>query len=154
GDADDRICIVTDLSTLAGGHPVQSIAKGHSAGVTYADFDSDNDELITVSRDQTARIWRFGRQSGQMSPGVAEQATVLRHHDQVVEHGNFRHRNHDDLVVTAGGDGTARVWKNSGDPIAIFQERFDPGLGESQRRRQVIRSVFTNNGTGLTTLSL
>jgi WD40 repeat protein len=117
GAAKDRFTQVVDLAPPKGGTSNKAIPLEHSSDVTFARFSQDNRYIVTVSRDQTAVVWSLPR---------GEAKVTLRHADKIVALADFgeKHPFSRDSpgVVTAGSDGTARLWDAFSDrPIAVFQ---------------------------------
>ncbi|HTV17676.1 MAG TPA: WD40 repeat domain-containing protein, partial [Polyangiaceae bacterium] len=70
----------------------------HQGWVAAADFDSSGQRVVTASHDATARVWWLD------DPG---EPLVLRGHAGAVRFAGFDAR---DRVVSAGADGSVRVW--------------------------------------------
>ena len=73
-------------------------------------FSPDGNQLLTGSKDNTARIW---------SVDGSGEPIILRGHTQSVLSAVFSHDDH--RVLTASSDGTARIWNVDGsdEPIRV-----------------------------------
>ncbi|MEO0434720.1 MAG: TIR domain-containing protein, partial [Cyanobacteria bacterium J06656_5] len=81
------------LQTAMGGRLL-----GHEADVWHANFNADGTQVVTTSKDGTARVWDL--KSG--------ESQLLEGHEDTVGHASF---NTDGTqVVTASYDNTARIW--------------------------------------------
>ena len=89
----DRIIYVWDVLS---GKLIQKL-QGHEASIEQAQFSANSQQIVSASRDHTARIWQIA--SGQL-------LTTLSHRD-VVSNAHFSPDGR--LVAIASWDGTARV---------------------------------------------
>jgi len=106
----------------------------HSDEVTSARFSGDGRQVVTASKDGTARVW--DAQTGQ------PLAPPLRHADAVI---SARFSPDGRWVVTGSSDGTARVWEaKTGQPLA-------PPLHHQGR---VSSAQFSPDGERVVTASL
>ena len=81
------------------------------SAVTYAAFSPSGERVVTVSVDQTARLW---------SAETGEALAVLRGHQGAVKHAAFSPGG--ERVVTASGDRTARLWSaETGEALAVLR---------------------------------
>ena len=87
-----------------------AVLRGHRNQVLGASFGPDGGEIVSASRDRTARIW---------NAKTGELIHVLRGHGKEVMSAAF---NRDGTrVITASADGTARVWDaRSGRQTAVL----------------------------------
>jgi WD40 repeat protein len=111
--------------------------KGHSQRVVSANFNSDGSRALTASEDNTATVWDISTTgtSGYFSylsnSFKKRELFTLNGHTNRLNSANFSRD--DSLIVTAGQDGTARIWDatngqilfnlvgHKGDvPLAIF----------------------------------
>jgi WD40 repeat protein len=85
--------------------------RGHGATVESVVFSSDGTQIVTAGGvDNTARIW---------DARTGNLLKILAGHEAWVLYAEFNQTG--DLVVTASGDGTARVWDSiKGQNDAIF----------------------------------
>ena len=89
---------------------------GHTDSVRQASFSHSGEQILTVSADRTAIVWRT-------SP--LGQVHVLRGHEGIIRAGAFSPN--DDRVVTASADATARVWSTAtGSLIAVLRGHVGP----------------------------
>jgi WD40 repeat protein len=76
-----------------------AIMRGHRNQVLGASFGPGGDEVVSASRDRTARIW---------NARTGELIHVLRGHGKEVMNASFNRNG--TRIVTASADGTARIW--------------------------------------------
>jgi WD40 repeat protein len=83
------------------------LLRGHTDDILYAAFNADGTEVVTASKDHTARIW--DARTGKLA------APPLQHNDDVLM---AEFSPDGTRVVTASEDSTARVWDaKTGQPI-------------------------------------
>jgi len=105
-DGTARLWSKTPISYLSQLLPHQD----HVSHVAFSPKESeDRLRLATASYDGPIKIWDFRRQNGRM---VAEEPRELLGHESQVRRLAFSTRG--DLLVSAGYDGTARIWSMSG----------------------------------------
>jgi WD40 repeat protein len=101
----DRVARVWSTRTWS---EVMDPLKGHNGQVLAVAFDRTGDRIATGSTDQTGRVWyaRDGR-----------FFTTLFGHTSYVSDVAFGSGG---VLVTAGGDGTARTWRAEGVPARVL----------------------------------
>jgi len=83
----------------------------HSAPIRFADFSPDGQRVLTVSADQTARLWDWRK---------PHHPLLLLRHDAEVTWCAFNHDG--SRAATASRDCTARIWNlQTGDQVARIQ---------------------------------
>jgi WD40 repeat protein len=106
-DGQIRIYSGTDGKLLAAG--------GHGRAVTSLVFARDGHRLLSAAEDRTARLWLVDR--GAAATTLREQTMFVGARDAVT---SARFGPQDQLVATAGRDGTARVYDLGGAELATF----------------------------------
>ena len=92
-------------------HREVAVLSGHEGPVTEGAFSPDGSRMVTVSFDQTARLWDV--------PSGDEVAVLSGHRQPVVD---VAYSPDGTLLATASTDRTARVWDaTSGDEIAVLE---------------------------------
>ena len=110
-----------------------AIFKGHEDDVAHAVFAPDGSRIATAAWDRTARIWALPSEQTEAEatsiwskperPGV--QLFALTDHNRPVRHVEFS--SDGKLLLTAGGDGTARLWNaHTGASITVFAGHAGP----------------------------
>lgn len=91
---------------------------GHTEEILYAEFSPNNpDQLLTVSKDATARIWNLNKPSNFL---------VFRGHEKPINYGVFNPQNSQQFL-TVSDDATARVWNiNNSSPFLILKGHKGP----------------------------
>lgn len=84
------------------------VLSGHADAVLAATVTPDDSTIITAGRDHSARSWRIG--DGQPLHEFVEGHEFLMSHAAFVLGEPDANGARPQLVVTAGGDGAARVW--------------------------------------------
>jgi WD40 repeat protein len=103
-----------------------STANGHAEAVVSLRFSPDGRWLLSTSYDQTARLWEVTAPDRSSTPTLTERA-VLTGHTWWVWSGAFSRefkpleRNSESLLVTAGQDGKAIVWRVTADDSGTLQ---------------------------------
>jgi WD40 repeat protein len=109
-----------------------AVLQGHKDGVLGGEFDADGGLAVTFSRDNTATVWDVETGSSlALLRGHAEWAQPIR---GVMAHRGltvavFSPDAH--LVLTAGGDGTARIWDSGAGLPAVTLRRPGEPLGSA-----------------------
>lgn len=94
------------LWDTATGQP-RRLAFGHSAAIAYARFRADGQQIVTTSRDQTARLWDV-RTAEPITPPLVHGAPV---HYAAFDPSRTR-------VVTIAEDYSVRIWNaTNGQPV-------------------------------------
>lgn len=111
------------------------VLRGHEGRLKAASFSPDGLRVVTASSDGTARVWRVSGEEGPATsyarslvgrllhaivPGDHDgEVVVLRGHEGVVEAASFSPDGRQ--ILTASGDGTARVWQadGAGEPVVL-----------------------------------
>jgi len=121
----------TRLAAVLAQAPRLAQMWNHEQEVEYAAFSPDGEQVVTASRDHTARVW---------DAVTGEAITPPLRHGHVVWKAAF---SPDGLrVVTASHDGTARVWDaRSGQPVS-------PAM---PHRFAVVDASFSPNGRRVVT---
>jgi len=96
------------LYAVVGNRQERHILTGHTAAVRGVQYSADGRFLLSVSMDQTARLYR--------PDGTF--LTDLRGHEGLLNSGHFSPDS--SLIVTASRDQTARIWSLDGETIAIL----------------------------------
>jgi WD40 repeat protein len=91
---------------------VISVLHDHEGAVTSAAFSRDGELLVSSGADRTARITRLGAHS--------RPSLTLAGHKGIVVTAAFSPDRSGRLVVTAGEDGTARVWSRTGQQLLVL----------------------------------
>jgi WD40 repeat protein len=73
--------------------------KGHQSDVYSANFSPDSQQIVTASKDNTARIWDLS----------GKQIAELKGHQSDVYSANFSPDSQQ--IVTASDDKNARIWR-------------------------------------------
>lgn len=91
---------------------------GHTEEILYAEFSPNNTEqLLTVSKDATARIWNLNK---------PRNSLVFKGHEKPINYGTFD-PNDPRKFLTVSDDGTARVWNiNNSSPFLILKGHQGP----------------------------
>ncbi|HKN51406.1 MAG TPA: WD40 repeat domain-containing protein, partial [Amycolatopsis sp.] len=125
----DRSIMLWDLSKP--GKP--TIMAGHGGPVTWVAFNADGTRLASASQDGTARVW---------DAATGRQLDKLAGHDRIVRSVAF---SPDDVVATAGEDGTGRLWQPTDHDhyrqVAVLQAHAGP----------VVSIAFSRDGRQLVT---
>lgn len=111
---------------------VQFRIPAHSPFVWSAFYDPSNDAILTTSGDGFAYVW---------DARTGERRATLRGHDGLVR--SIAASRLGDRIVTAGDDGTARVWTRTGEPIAVLRGHEGP----------VLMASFSPDGSRIVTAS-
>ena len=88
----DNTAYIWDVSNLDAGVPVVQKLRGHQGALWIAQYNSAGDQLATGASDRTVRIWSVGAHGDPINALAFGPATG-------------------GLLVTAGLDNTARVWR-------------------------------------------
>jgi WD40 repeat protein len=124
----DQSARIWEVST---GQIVQ-ILEGHTDEVVDAHFSSDGALIVTASRDNTARVWEAS---------TGKVFAVLHGHGEwkTPRRGLIPKRcltsavfsSDDRLVISAGGDGTARIWDSAAGVPALTLKGHGEPLGSA-----------------------
>jgi WD40 repeat protein len=88
-----------------------AVLAGHAGSVYYATWSPDGTRIVTVSADDTARIW---------DANDGSELAVLSGHTNQVRYAAWNPAG--TYVVTVSDDGTARIWDASdGSELAVLQ---------------------------------
>ncbi|MGC4005876.1 MAG: WD40 repeat domain-containing protein [Pirellulales bacterium] len=117
---DGRLISGADDNTLRvwshDGHPIQTL-RGHSERVVDASLLDAGERVISIAADGLAKVWNL---RGYEESRVLKGKSLVGHADAVLG-AAFSHD--DKLIVTAGQDRTARIWKTSdGALVATLSE--------------------------------
>lgn len=85
-----------------------AVFLGHEDGIQDATFSPDGNQILTASRDKTARLW--DRQGNLL--------TVFRGHENWVQSAEFSPDGRQ--ILTTSGDKTARLWDRQGNLLTMF----------------------------------
>jgi WD40 repeat protein len=106
--------------------------RGHRQAITSAAFSPDNQRIVTVSEDRTARLW---------DTATSTERAVFRGHQQAISNAAFSPDGQS--IVTASDDDTVRLW------------RIEPSTGyalEFQGHKEPVTAVeFSPDGNLLVT---
>lgn len=119
-----------------------AVLRGHEEIVIGIAFSPDGSLFATTSSDGTARIWRAdgtGRPIVLRGHGTGTSPELFAHKDVV---SGIEFSPDGGRVVTAGKDGTARIWRTDGTGAPVVLRHSDP----------VRRAQFTPDGTGVVTV--
>ena len=109
------------------------VLRGHATGVYGAMFSPDGSLVVTISRDDTARIW---------DALTGREIAVLEGHERWVQAAAFSPDGA--RLVTASWDSTARIWDvTTGEAIAVLGGHQSP----------VRTAVFSPDGAHIVTAS-
>jgi WD40 repeat protein len=97
-----------------GGLALQFNKSGYALAMAVSDWTDDDSLLLSVSADQTAKVWKGYGHSGESKRYLKQ---TLRH-STCVYSGKF-HPDDDRLVVTAGQDGLIRVWSRVSQVVVL-----------------------------------
>lgn len=109
-----------------------AVLRGHAGSVSAAGFGHDGSQVVTASKDSTARVWRA---DGRGDPIVLQHQGVV-HTARFAPDGS--------RIVTASADGTARVWPvgaTAGGPVL------------SGHGGEVLSAAFSQDGSKIVTAS-
>jgi WD40 repeat protein len=152
---DDRTARVWDAATGRTMH----VLRGHLLPVSSVVFSPDGTRVVTAAGDGTARIWSVG--SGKLlhlllqHPGSTPSAApdITGDHDVSVSGAAFSPNGK--LVVTAGGDGTARVWNvASGRSVRVLrggERKIETDVAGADRVHAVQDARFSSDGKRIVT---
>ncbi len=94
----------------------EKVFGGHLDAVTMGDFTADGDSIVTVSFDQTARLW-----------DIASQAELRRYTQHTGPIFCLAVSGDGTTLVTGAQDNTVRIWDLPlGRPLAAFQDHDQP----------------------------
>ncbi len=115
------------LQTILGESPTQLI--GHKERILDANFSPDGQYIVTVSNDQTAKIWdRLGK-----------EVATLTHQNQV-NSANFSPDSQ--YIVTASSDKTVKMWHKSGKELVTLTDK-----------DKITDAIFSPNGQYIVAVS-
>jgi WD40 repeat protein len=110
-----------------------AVLRGHAGSIAAAAFSRDGSQVVTGSKDSTARVWRA---DGRGDP------IVLQGHQGAVHTARFSPDG--SQIVTASADGTARLWpvgETAGGPVL------------SGHGGEVLSAAFSQDGSKIVTAS-
>lgn len=111
GGEDGRVLIWADLPNEA---PARVLAQDGAAVTALA---ARGRELLATGRDGSVRFWRLHEGAGGVAAGPAA-TRLLGHHEGAATAAAFR--TSDGAPVTAGADGSLRVWRDDGASDLLF----------------------------------
>ncbi|MGD9724722.1 MAG: toll/interleukin-1 receptor domain-containing protein [Pirellulales bacterium] len=95
---------VAKLWDVASARPLREL-RGHSDSIRSVDFDARSELVITASDDESIRVWSVsdGREVGRLTSHIPDEEDL--------RYTAARVRVVGDAVLTAGMDGSARLWR-------------------------------------------
>ena len=100
------------VSSVLRNEIAESLFEGHKNAVTAVAFSPDGQWLATASRDDSARLWRFGT--------LADPIVLNGHTNDLTA---LAFSPNGQLLATASDDGSARVWKTgSNEPPLTLED--------------------------------
>jgi WD40 repeat protein len=135
-----------------------TLLVGHTAAVMSPDFSPDRQRIVTVSEDQTARLW--GANGKALATLAGHTLVTFQGHNGIVYRVAFSPDGQ--RLVTTSQDGTARLWDLAGNTLITYQEHTADVIGGAfnpDGRRIATASedrtiqVWDLNGKTLRTLS-
>lgn len=134
-DDDDWVC----YSTL----------NGHTSTVWSMSFDAGGERLVSAGDDNVLRIWQcyqpgnqHGIQTTGNDPTWKNVCTVSGHHQRTIYDVDWCHKS--DLIVTASGDNSIRIFQENKESICDDGPTFDLAMCHEQAHSQDVNSVSWN----------
>lgn len=117
---------------MIGGHPL----VGHTGGITGIEISPDGKHVLSLSNDETARVWTL--ESG--------KSIVLHGHTARLNVGSFSPDGK--RIITGSSDGTARIWNadGTGDPIVLKPHRGEVKGVSFSHEGEFIATVTDDSG--------